>query len=52
MKANDPTTLGTPPAELELDLQEALARRQRAADLFGAPDWEDELETDQDDFEE
>jgi hypothetical protein len=26
--------------ELELELQEALARRQRASELFGAPDWD------------
>lgn len=52
MKANDPTTLGTSPAELELDRQEALAQRQRAAELFGAPDWDDELEIDQDDLDE
>jgi hypothetical protein len=34
------------PAQLELDLQEALAQRHRAAELFGEPDWpeEDDLE--------
>lgn len=34
----------TTSAETELDLQEALARRHRAADLFGASDWEDEID--------
>lgn len=33
-----------PPAELELNLQEAHARRQRAAELFGEPDWDDDDE--------
>lgn len=28
------------PGELEIELQEALARRQRASELFGLPDWE------------
>lgn len=58
MKALEPNTTNTTSDELELDLQEALAQRQRAAELFGAPDWEgeldtleleDELETDEDD---
>lgn len=30
-----------PSAELELNLQEAHARRQRAAELFGLPEWDD-----------
>lgn len=55
MKAHEPNTTNTTSDELELDLQEALAQRQRAAELFGAPDWEGELEdaleleTDEDD---
>jgi len=34
--------------ELELELQEALARRQRASELFGLPDWESEDDDDGD----
>jgi hypothetical protein len=30
--------------ELEFDLQEAIARRHRAAELFGAPDQDDEFD--------
>jgi hypothetical protein len=40
----------TTAAQLELDLQEALAQRHRAAELFGEPDWEepaDELDDDE-----
>ncbi len=37
-------------AQIELDLQEAIAQRHRAADLFGEPDWEDSPdELDEDD---
>lgn len=40
----------TTAAQIELDLQEALARRHRAAELFGEPDWEDPAdELDEDD---
>jgi hypothetical protein len=43
MNDNEPRTLSEiAAAELELSLQEALARRQRAADLFDALDWDDE----------
>ena len=45
MKAHDPNTTNTTSDQLELDLQEALAQRQRAAELFGAPDWDGELDT-------
>ena len=45
MKSTD-STIARPDysAELELRLQEALAQRQRAADLFGEPDWDEEVE--------
>jgi hypothetical protein len=51
MTINERTTLTevTTPAEIELDLQEALAQRHRAAELFGEPDWQepaDELDED------
>lgn len=50
MNTEEPTAqLSLPPAELELSLQEAHARRQRAADLFGRPEWDD---TDDDDSDE
>jgi len=51
MKFNEPNTAqaGAEPAELELQLQEALARRLRASELFGPPDWDDELDDDLDD---
>jgi hypothetical protein len=45
---NTPTELTTA-AQIELDLQEALAQRHRAAELFGEPDWQeptDELDED------
>lgn len=43
MNTNEHVTLSdTASAELELSLQEALAQRQRAADLFDALDWDDE----------
>lgn len=29
-------------AEIELDMQEAIGRRLRAAELFGSSDWESE----------
>jgi len=50
MKFNEPSVPqeSAETAELELQLQEALARRLRASELFGAPDW-DELNDDADD---
>jgi len=50
MKFNAPTPPSAPSdsAELELQLQEALARRLRASELFGAPDWNDDLDDDDD----
>jgi hypothetical protein len=43
MNPNEPIMLSdTAAAELELSLQEALAQRQRAANLFDALDWDDE----------
>jgi hypothetical protein len=52
MSINERTTPTevTTAAQLELDLQEALAQRHRAAELFGEPDWEepaDELDDDE-----
>jgi len=51
MKLNEPPPQAgaSENAELELQLQEALARRLRASELFGAPDWDDELDDDDDD---
>jgi hypothetical protein len=47
MKPNEQGTQdSSQPAELELILQEAHARRQRAAALFGEPDWDDEPDAD------
>lgn len=45
-----PPAAPIPAAQVELDLQEAIAQRHRAAELFGAPDWEDDAdEPDEDD---
>lgn len=48
MKQIDPNLAyaAQPAAELELYLQEAHAQRQRAAELFGEPDWQDEEQDD------
>jgi len=50
MKLNEPSTqpAASDNAELELQLQELLAQRLRASELFGAPDWDDELDDDAD----
>jgi len=51
MKFNEPPqqSAASENSELELQLQEALARRLRASELFGPPDWDDELDDDDDD---
>jgi hypothetical protein len=51
MKFNEPSaqSAASENAELELQLQEALARRLRASELFGTPDWDEELDDDDDD---
>jgi hypothetical protein len=49
MTTNEPTTnIPVPSPDLELTLQEAIGRRQRATDLFGDPDWDEETAADED----
>jgi hypothetical protein len=52
MISNDTISAGSrPEAELEFLLQERQAQRQRAADLFGPPGWQDDADEDDDDAE-
>jgi len=48
MKSNEPNSAqrGYASADLELQLQEDFDRRLRASELFGPPDWDDDLDGD------